>query len=119
MKRNFFIVFFILLVIFLSLRPPHGFKDINYVGKSRDEIIILCETEFDRFVDNEIMIHAGGAFYYFNNADEIKKNNFIMNEEIWWVNFKTHIFSGRKHFFELTFKDNKVIKQKKNWYGDI
>lgn len=118
MKKRLLILLSLVFVVglFLVLRPPHGFRNFNYVGMTREQIIAQCPS-YDRFLDGQIMILVEPAFCYFKTADEIRKNPEVMKAPKWGINFKRGLV--RTHFFEVYFENDVVVRQNKSWYGDI
>jgi len=111
------IIFGLLLfvaVILSLLHPWRGFRETQYVGMTRDQIIAECPS-YDRFDGGKIMILVGSAFHYFNTTAEIQTNTLIMQAPQWGVNFKKGL--TRTRYVDLYFENDIVIKQVKSWYG--
>jgi hypothetical protein len=102
--------------IYVIAWPPHGFRKINYVGMTRDQVVAECASH-DRFLDGQIMIEVGPVFHYFKTVEEIRNDAQIMSAPQWGINFKRGFI--RTHYFVVHFEKDVVSKQSKSWYGDL
>jgi hypothetical protein len=96
--------------------PTYNFREINYVGMTRDQVVADCAS-YDRFLDGQIMIKVDATFYYFKTVEEIRNDAKIMNALDWDINFKKGF--SRTHFFEIHFEKDVVTEQRKSWYSDL
>lgn len=106
----------VVIVAVVVAWPPHGIRKINYVGKTREQVV-LESGNHKRYLDGKIMILVDSTYKYYSSIEDIRRDSDVMRANEWGINFREGII--RTHYFVLTFEQDVVISQRKSWYGDI
>jgi len=112
---------FMFMAVFLfmcSCRKTSHPAPVNYIGKSKTEVAsMLSKTERFRFNKGpQIMLSVHSGFFYYDRADDIIKDDFVMRSDEWEVNFREH--GWYRYFYKIIFSNGYVTKQSFEWMSD-
>lgn len=107
----------------LFTNPTSTLPNINYIGMNKEMVIeqLLKDSVIDKKTGNILMAAPYGNFIQLQKKEDIKKNTYAMEQQIWDVNFiyTKNCIKGGYYFFRITFnKDGLVETQKKLFASD-
>ena len=95
----------------------------TFVGKTRKEVVQLLPA-LSRYPNGKIMIHdegkrgvIGSGFRYYDTAEEIEQDAFLMKCDAWAINYRPWLLGKMLlRATQIVFDDDVVIDEYGIWY---
>ena len=126
-KRHGSLFFLPAFAVLLLLTGCRALPERNYLGMTRDQVLdAVAETPkvdwgtysgFWCCVSSGPYDHSTCCNLYFRTLEELKKDERVRSARLLGIFYREH-WSGFRFYYEVTFENDRVVKQKVYAYSD-